>query len=126
MMVLIDSSVWIDYLRSGKNSSTLDGLIDDNLVATNDLILTELVPPLKLRNRLKIIQLLNTVHKFDLSIQWEQLIDWQYLLLKRGINGISIPDLIIAQNVIQNDSRLYSLDAHFKLINTIVNIDLVA
>ena len=57
MTVLVDSSVWIDYFRTGKNSQKLDDLIDENLVATNDLILTELIPHLKLRNQRKIVKI---------------------------------------------------------------------
>jgi len=44
MPVLVDTSVWIDYLRNGKKSEKVDFLIDENIVAINDLILAELVP----------------------------------------------------------------------------------
>ena len=47
MSILVDSSVWIDYFRDGKNSERLDHFIDENLIVTNDLILTELIPFLK-------------------------------------------------------------------------------
>jgi hypothetical protein len=92
MTVLVDSSVWIDYFRSGKNSGNLDSLIDENIVATNDLILTEMVPYLKLRKQRKIVGLLNTIERAKLDIRWDQLIDWQYQCLMQGLNGIGIPD----------------------------------
>ncbi len=123
-MVLVDSSVWIDYFRVGKNGDKLDGLIDENLVATNDLILAELVPYLKLRNQRKLVQLLHTIYNLDLTIQWNQLIDWQYQCLRQGFNGIGIPDLIIAQNAAQNHCMLYSMDYHFEMIKEIVKIEL--
>ena len=44
MSVLVDTSVWIEYFRSGNNFEKLDFLIDENLVVTNDLILAELIP----------------------------------------------------------------------------------
>jgi len=56
MPVLVDTSVWIEYFRSGKNSAKLDFLIDENLIVMNDLILAELVPFLRVRNQNKIIQ----------------------------------------------------------------------
>ena len=124
MIVLVDSSVWIDYFRIGKNGDRLDGLIDENLVATNDLILAELVPYLKLRNQRKLVQLLHTIYNLDLTIQWNQLIDWQYQCLRQGLNGIGIPDLIIAQNAAQNHCMLYSMDYHFEMIKEIVKIEL--
>ena len=55
MSVLVDTSVWIEYFRTGINSEKLDFLIDENLVVLNDLILAELVPSLRLRNQRKII-----------------------------------------------------------------------
>ena len=124
MRVLVDSSVWIDYFRVGTNNDRLDYLIDDNLVATNDLILTELGPYLLLREQRRIVELLNAVEKFELTIDWDQLIDWQYRCLMQGLNGIGIPDLIIAQNTVQNRCLLYSLDSHFEMIKEIVKIEM--
>ncbi len=42
MAVLVDTSVWIDYFRTGNQSAELDDLIDENVIVTNDLILAEL------------------------------------------------------------------------------------
>ena len=44
MQTLVDTSIWINYFRSGDHSGDLDFLIEENLVVTNDLILTELIP----------------------------------------------------------------------------------
>ena len=124
MRVLVDSSVWIDYFSKGANDDRLDDLIDNNLVATNDLILTELVPYLVLRNQRRIVELLYTVEKIELTIDWGQLIQWQYRCLTHGQNGIGIADLIIAQNSLQNRCLLYSLDAHFESMQEIIDIGL--
>ena len=78
MKVLVDSSVWIDYFRAGTSGERLDRLIDNNLIATNDLILTELVPYLLLRRQRRIVELLNAIEKIELTIDWSQLIQWQY------------------------------------------------
>ncbi len=49
MSVLVDSSVWIEYFRGG-TQTTIDSLIDENLVVVNDLILSELLAmPLRAR-----------------------------------------------------------------------------
>ena len=116
MSVLIDSSVWIEYFRNGNNYEKVDFLIDENLVVINDLILAELVPFLRIKNQREIISLLNSISKLDLVIGWEQIIDYQLRCLKQGINGVGLPDLIIAQNAIQNHCAIYSLDNHFKLM----------
>lgn len=53
MAVLVDTSVWIDYFRTGNKSAELDDLIDENVIVINDLILTELIPFLKLKRQAK-------------------------------------------------------------------------
>ena len=42
MNILVDSSIWIDYFRSGLHSEKLDRYIDQNQICTNDLILAEI------------------------------------------------------------------------------------
>jgi len=122
MATIVDTSVWIDYFRAGNNSERLDFLIDENLIVINDLILAELVPYLKIRNQQKIISLLYAINKLDLLIDWNQIIEFQFKCLKNGLNGIGIPDLIIAQNAKQNFCKIYSLDNHFKLMEDILDL----
>jgi hypothetical protein len=122
MSVLVDTSVWIEYFRNGNNLEKLDFLIDENLVLINDLILAELVPFLRIRKQRKIIELLSNVNKLNLNIGWDQISEFQYQYLKSGLNGVGIPDLIIAQNAKQNHSQIYSLDNHFNLLENIIKI----
>ena len=122
MPVLVDTSIWVEYFRTGDNSQKLDFLIDENLIVTNDLILAELIPFLKIQNQRKLINLLLNINRFDLSVNWNQIIEYQYKCLKNGLNGIGIPDLIIAQNAKQNHCEIYSLDNHFRLIKDILNL----
>lgn len=125
MQVLIDSSVWIDYFRSGSKSDKLDFFIDQNVVCVNDLILTELIPFLELSKQTKLIKVLKEVENIQLNIDWNKIRQLQTACLKKGINKIGIPDLIIIDNVLQNDLMLYSLDKHFKLINKVANFPMV-
>ena len=126
MSVLVDTSVWIEYFRHGNNPDKLDFIIDENLVVTNDLILAELVPFLKVRKQSKVISLLHNINKLQININWEQLIEFQYKCLKNGLNGVGIPDLIIAQNAKQNGCEIYTLDNHFQLIKDIIKLNLTA
>jgi len=125
MPVIVDTSVWIEYFRGGKNPATLDFLIDEDLIIINDLILSELIPSLKVRNQRKIIKLLSSINKIDLSINWNQIIEFQFKCLKNGLNGIGIPDLIVAQNAKQNNCEIYSLDDHFRLMKGILKLQLL-
>ena len=122
MSVLVDTSIWIDYFRSGDDDHRLDLLIDENIVVTNDLILAELIPFLKMRKQKGIIELLKNINNLQLQIKWDEIIEFQVKCLKKGINGVGIPDLIIVQNAKQNDCEIYSLDTHFKLLSRALNI----
>ncbi len=124
MSIIIDSSVWIEYFRNGNNYEKVDFLIEENLVVTNDLILTELSPFLKLKKQHKLIKLLNNINNATMQIVWEQLIEFQYKCIKNGLNGIGIPDLIIAQNAIQHNCKIYSLDKHFTKMSKVLNLDI--
>jgi len=124
MPILVDTSVWIEYFRHGKNLERLDFIIDENLVVTNDLILAELIPFLKIQKQNKIISLLHNINKLPININWEQIIEFQHKCLKNGLNGVGIPDLIIAQNAKQNGCEVYTLDNHFQLIKNIVKLEL--
>jgi predicted nucleic acid-binding protein len=124
MSVLVDTSIWVEYLRTGNNSEKLDFLIDENLIVINDLILAELVPFLRARSQRKIVNLLYNINKLELSINWDQIIEFQFKCLKNGLNGIGIPDLIVAQNAKQNLCEIYSLDNHFKLMKDILRLQL--
>ena len=124
MEVLVDSSVWIDYFRSGKRTTRVDQLLDENLVVTNDLVLAELVPYLMLKNQTRVIALLREIRRLPMAIDWDAVIGMQVQCLRKGNNGIGIPDLLIAQNAKANGCAIYTLDKHFNLLASVVNISL--
>jgi predicted nucleic acid-binding protein len=125
MPVLVDTSVWIDYFRGETGTEKLDLLIDENLIVINDLILAELAPFLEIRKQRKPIHLLLLISKLPLDIDWDQIVEFQLRCLKSGVNGIGIPDLIVAQNAKQNGCQLYSLDNHFELMKDILDLELL-
>lgn len=124
MAILVDSSIWIDYFRSGDKSKDLDFLIDEDLVVTNDIILAELIPYLKIKRQIKVVKLLHKINSIPLDIHWKEIIEFQVKCLKSGANGVGIPDLIIAQNAKQHRCKIYSLDKHFRLLNQVLKVKL--
>ncbi|MDY0360047.1 MAG: PIN domain-containing protein [Desulforegulaceae bacterium] len=124
MKVLVDTSIWIDYFKGSINSLYMDFLIDENLLVTNDLILTELIPFLKIKNETKLISLLHHINKLEINVIWDEIIEYQYKCLLSGLNEIGIPDLIIAQNAKQNNCRIYTLDKHFSFMENIISLKL--
>ncbi len=124
MDVLVDTSIWIDYFKQGDDLADMDALIDENLVVTNDLILAELIPYLKVRRQFTVIKLLQEIRRIPLRINWDEIISFQVSCLKAGANGIGIPDLVIAQNAKTNSCKIYSIDKHFRLLEKIIKIKL--
>jgi predicted nucleic acid-binding protein len=122
--VIIDSSVWIEYFRNGNNYEKVDFLIDKNGVVTNDLILTELTPFLKLKKQHKLVKLLHTINNAAIEIKWGQLVELQYKCLINGLNGVGIPDLIICQNAMQHNCKVYSLDKHFSKMSEFLEFEM--
>lgn len=116
MSVLVDSSAWISYFRGAAEADTVDFLIEEDLVVTNDLVLAELTPLLHMRGQKKVIALLHEAEKSPMRIDWNDITTMQILCLKKGINGVGIPDLMIAQNALQSGLHLLSLDKHFELM----------
>ena len=124
MSILVDSSVWIDYFRDSGQADTLEFLIEENLVVTNNLILAELIPPLNIHKKKEVIKLLQEIKRQPMSINWDEIIQLQTLCLTKGINGVGIPDLIIVQNAIQGSLKLMSNDKHFFLISEHIPLEL--
>jgi len=118
-LVLVDTSVWVDYFGGARYATALDALIDDNLLVTNDLILAELVPYLQTRRHTKVVALLQAINRISLEIDWADIINMQVKCLRGGANGVAIPDLVIAQNARQHGCVIFSLDKHFQLIRRV-------
>lgn len=117
MKVLVDSSVWVAYFRGADNVSSLDGLIEEDLIVINDLILAELTPSLLMRGERKLVKLLHDIERPFLTLDWEGIVKMQVICLRHGVNKVGIQDLIIAQHAIQNNLALFSLDKHFLLMS---------
>ncbi|TVQ00681.1 MAG: PIN domain-containing protein [Balneolaceae bacterium] len=123
--VLVDSSVWIEYFTSG-GIPKLDRLIEEDLVCTNELILTELAPALMKQKEIEILEGLNALQKIHLHIDWDIIREYQFVNLKKGINRVGIPDLIILQQVIDQKLTLFSFDKHFTLMQKHLTYDLLS
>jgi predicted nucleic acid-binding protein len=123
-MILVDTSIWIEYFRGNTEVAILDSLIDTNNICINDLILAELIPSINHKKEIELRDLLYSVTKLNLNINWIDLVFMQTENLKYGINKVGIPDLIIAQNAIMHNIKLFCRDAHFSLMSPIHGIQL--
>lgn len=117
MRVLVDTSVWVAYFRGASDLSAMDWLIEEDLVVTNDLILAELTPALLVRGERKLVMLLGEIERLPLALDWEGIVEMQVTCLRNGINKVGIPDLIVAQQVMQCSLSLFTMDKHFRLMS---------
>ena len=116
MNCLVDSSVWVAYFRGTNALPMLDWLIEEGLVVTNDIILAELTPALLVRGERKLVSVLREMECVPLAVDWNGIIEMQVACLRNGINKVGIPDLMVAQNAMQHNLSLFSLDKHFRLL----------
>ncbi len=123
--ILVDSSVWISFLKGEARSRQLADLLALNRIRTNELILAELMPSLHQRKEKHLVSLFREIKINALRIDWHDIIDIQTLNLKHGINNVGIPDLIIAQNSLQYGTPILTYDRHFALMASIHKIRLV-
>jgi len=122
--VLVDSSVWIEYFKSG-GIEILDRLIEEDLACINELIFTELAPLLIKKGEEEVVAGLRALELLPLQIDWDIIRDYQLTNLKNGINRVGIPDLIILQQIIDQKITLFSFDKHFALMNEHLNFELM-
>ncbi len=118
-MVLVDTSVWIEYFKGNQKTIGLNNLLDVNTVCINDLILSELLPSINHKKEKELKELLLTITKIPLTINWNTIIYMQTQNLKNGLNKVGIADLLIAQNVMDNDLELFTLDKHFEIMSSL-------
>lgn len=122
--ILVDSSVWIDYFRGSKKAAVVNDLIDENQLCINDLILSELIPFLRIKKENRLIDILKAINKIPINIDWAEIIDFQEINLRNGINKVGIADLIIVQNVRYHQLCLYSHDKHFELMSKFIKYEM--
>ncbi len=118
-MVLVDSSVWIEYFKGNGKTIALNALLDVNTVCLNDLILSELLPSINFKKEKVLKELLLAITKIPLTINWDEIITMQTKNLKNGLNKVGIADLIIAQTVMENNLELFTLDKHFEIMSSL-------
>ena len=123
-MNLVDSSAWIEYFRGNESYSFINSLISVNGICTNDIILAEMLPAINYRNEKMLAELLNSVKKYALSIDWQEIREIQLLNYRFGNNGVGISDIIIAQNCIQNKLILITHDKHFAAMAKYIPLDI--
>ena len=117
-MVLVDTSVWIDYLNGKENSLTniLDKALIDGSVSMGDLILLEILQGIKAeREYNKTRTALATLEQYEMfgRNMVERCAENFRFLRKKGITIRKTNDVIIATFCIENNFPLLFSDRDF-------------
>jgi len=118
-MIIVDSSVWIDYF-TGKRSpgaEKLDSLLGKELVAIGDLILIEVLQGFRaekdFRQARKLLLSLTVVNMLDTAITQKSAVNFR-TLRKKGVTVRKTIDAIIATYCIENKFPLLHSDKDFQ------------
>lgn len=114
--VIVDTSIWIDYLKYGKYKPEMELLLRKQKAITTETILLELVPVLIHHKQDEIVDLLRSLERVPVFVNWTALVDAQVKCLKNGMNKIGPIDLIIMQSAIEYSVMIFSADKHFKVL----------
>ena len=117
-MILVDTSVWIDYLNGKENSLTniLDKALIDGSVSMGDLILLEILQGIKAeREYNKTRTALATLEQYEMfgRNMVERCAENFRFLRKKGITIRKTNDVIIATFCIENNFPLLFSDRDF-------------
>jgi predicted nucleic acid-binding protein len=127
--VLVDTSVWLEFFRERDSpyGETLDRLLEEERVCTANLIKGEIIPGARTPKQFR--ELKDYFSALPLANEpaslWEDIIEVQFRLKRRGINGISIPDLIIAIVAEANGKVVFTRDSDFGLIRHVLPLELM-
>ncbi|MBC7190332.1 MULTISPECIES: PIN domain-containing protein [Thermodesulfovibrio] len=115
--VIIDTSVFISFLRGTEAAPFVIKLLKENKAYINGIIIAELIQGLKnFKEESNIIELLKAVNTLEITVDiW---IKAGKLSLDLRRKGISIPltDVATAALAFEHDMELYTFDKHFDLI----------
>jgi hypothetical protein len=127
--ILVDTSVWLEFFRvkDSPYGEALDRLLEEERVCTANLVKAEIIPgartPRQFRELKEYFDALPLAR--EPASLWEQLTDVQFRLKRRGINGISIPDLIIAVVAKANGKVIFTKDSDFWRIQRVLPLELI-
>lgn len=118
-MILVDSSVWIDYFTGKKTPAAekLDSLLGQDLVAIGDLMLVEVLQGFRAdkdyRRAKELLLSLTVVNMLDTAIALKSAANFRKLR-KKGITVRKTFDAIIATYCIENKLPLLHSDKDLK------------
>lgn len=126
--ILIDTSIWIDYFqnRSSLISEKVDKILSENEVYVPKIVIAELIQGAKSGKEISIIEdFLDAFHIVDQKEDtWLKAGRLSFDLKKKG-KTINLLDCYIAAIAQEHECKIFSLNRHFKEIQSIADISLI-
>ena len=126
--ILIDTSVCIEYFRSKSSSvaQKVDRFLEKDEICVPKIVIAELIQGSKSKKELSIIEdFFDAFHIIDQKEDsWIRAGNLSYRLKKKGKN-INLFDCYIAVIAQEYGCTIFSLNRHFKEIQTLIDISLI-
>ena len=122
--LVVDTSVWIDFL-SGRAAASFEHGLEDGVVVLPPVVVAELVSGARQpKHRAAVLDLVAdlAIHETPLD-HWVRVGDLRRRLSEKGI-AVSTPDAHVAQCAIDRDAVLLSRDAVFQRIAGVTSLRL--
>jgi hypothetical protein len=126
--ILIDTSVWIEYLRNRSSSlgNKLDEILSRKEVYVPKIVVAELIQGAKSEREVSIIK--DFLEAFNIIDQeentWFKAGELSFGLKKKG-KIVNLTDCYIAVIAQEHGCQIFTLDEHFKNIQKSLNISLI-
>jgi predicted nucleic acid-binding protein len=126
--ILIDTSVWIEYLRNRSSSlgNKLDEILSRKEVYVPKIVVAELIQGAKSEREVSIIK--DFLEAFNIIDQeentWFKAGELSFDLKKKG-KIVNLTDCYIAVIAQEHGCQIFTLDEHFKNIQKSLNISLI-
>jgi predicted nucleic acid-binding protein len=123
MIVLADTSIWVDYLRSGSRGDTsdLDGLLKGGSIVVCGPVVAELLAGARSNDRDRLWSLFRTLPWAHLSQdEWQRVGETSALLREDGVT-VPLTDVQIAVCALAAEARLWTLDDDFDRISSVLS-----
>ena len=128
--VLVDTSAWIVSFKKKSNDEVKEFLkhsLQEGTVATNELIVLELLQGCKSRKEFQNLKMrLESLDRVEITKEtWERTFSLGFSLRRKGIT-IPTVDLVIACLAMENDCFLLHHDRHFTMMRDHSALQLIA
>lgn len=123
-LVLVDTSIWIDFINKGKFETEISSLAERNRLATCGIVKTELLPFVRKQKQKFEVFFEKMSHLPFEEAYWSQCAQIQESIIKKSFHPYAIPDLMILVLCINNPVELFTKDTDFGRVSSLFNFKL--